>query len=334
MNGSTTDSPPVTGSAEGGLDVKRILLLGAGTALLILYLRGLDFSAVPEAASRFSLGMVVLVVSLNLFPGALKYLRWRHFLGRRGLAGGGFRSYLAVNASFYLGLVTPGTVGELSRAFVAGEGETGRATAVVAFEKLTDLVVLLILVVGSAAVQFTTGPTSWLVVGAAVLLVGAGHWLFLRFDNLVTAPVKFLLERVVSRDRKLSLRDAYWEFYELAQDRRLTLVSVVVSALLWIVTLAQMHLIFAGLGWELPLKTTALALFLPYLVGVVSMVPLGLGAFELTMARVSHSGLAAGVVGDAAMGPLFFRVLVTVPLIVGGYACHLLVMMMGKKERP
>lgn len=308
-------------------DVRRIVLLAAGTALLVLYLRGLDFSTLPAAAGRFSLGMVVLVVSLNVVPGALKYLRWRYFLGRRGMDGGGFRSYLAVNASFYLGLVTPGTVGELSRAFVAGEGETGKGTAVVVFEKLTDLVILLLLVVGSAAVQFTSGLTSWIVTGLAVMLVAAGHWLFVRFDDLVTAPAKFLLERFVSRDRQLSLRDAYWEFYELTQDRRLTLVSIVVSSLLWLVTLVQMHLIFTGLGWDLPVKTTALALFLPYLVGVVSMVPLGLGAFEFTMARVSDSGIAAGMAGEAAMGPLFYRFLVTVPLIVGGYVCHLVLMM-------
>lgn len=312
-----------------GVNARALGLLAIGTVLLILYLSGLDYAAILEAAGRFSVATAAIVVAVNLLPGALKYYRWRRFLRWRGLEPGNFRGYLAVNASFYLGLITPGTAGELSRAFVAESEQAGRATAAVVFEKLTDFAVLFLLVVGSAAVQLTTDTRSWLVVGAAGVLLAAGYLIFRRFDHLMTKPIKLVLSGVVSDRRRESMREAYWEFYELAGNLRLAFVSVVVSTALWGLTLAQMHLIFVGLGWSIPLKTTALVLFLPYLLGVVSFIPLGLGVFELTMSRVLESGAMATGTAASAVGPLFFRFLVTVPLVVGGYLCHLALLARG-----
>lgn len=303
--------------------IRRGLLFTAGSVLLGVYLYGLDYSALLEFTRSFPIALAAGVVLLNLCPGIVKYLRWRHFLGHRGFGVEGLRGYLAVNASFFLGLVTPGTVGELSRAWVGESEEPGRATAVVAFEKLTDLVILVLLVVGSAAVQFTEGARSWAVVGLAGVAVAGVYVLFLRYDALLTGPLDFFLQRLLSDERRDSLRDVYWEFYEILGDRRLVLVSAAASTALWLVTLAQMHMIFTGLGWDLPLKTTALALFLPYLLGVISLIPLGLGVFELVMSRITEIGVLASVAGGTAVGPLFFRFLVTVPLILGGYACHL-----------
>lgn len=320
--------------SEGAGRLRRWGLLVVGTVFLLVYLQGLDYSQLVSSARTFPVGLAAAVVAANLLPGGIKYIRWRHFLDRRGLSIEGFRGYLAVNASFFLGLVTPGTAGELSRAWVDESNQKGRATAIVAFEKLTDLAVLVLLVVGSAAVQFTEGLLSWGVVAVAFLGVAAAYALFLRYDGLVTMPLKFLLQRAVSDERRRSLRDAYWEFYELLDDRKLTLLSAVASAALWLVTLAQMQIIFVGLGWELPLKTTALALFLPYLLGVVSLIPLGLGVFEIVMSRITEIGILASVAGGTSLGPLFFRFLVTLPLVVGGYVCHLsLTVIRGRSPR-
>lgn len=315
-----------------GSRVRRGLLFGVGTLLLGLYLYGLDYAVLIDLARSFSLGIAAVVIALNVLPGGIKYFRWRYLLDRRGLGVTGFRGYLAVNASFFLGLVTPGTAGELSRAWVSESEEAGRATAVVVFEKLTDFAILLLLVAGSAAVQFTEGLQSWGIVAVAGVGVAGLYALFLRYDALLTGPLKYVLSRALSDERRESLREAYWEFYELLQDRRLVLISAVASTALWLVTLVQMHLIFTGLGWTLPLKTTALALFLPYLLGVVSFIPMGLGVFELVMSRVTEIGVLASVAGGTAIGPLFFRLLVTLPLVLGGYASHLALTLRPRRE--
>lgn len=320
------DGTPEGQAAEGQSGrSRRLLFLGAGTILLIVYLWGLDYGSLWAATGSFSLAIAATVVSLNVLPGVLKYYRWIRFLRDRGLGSSGIREYLSVNASFYLGLVTPGTSGELSRAFIANSARKDRATAIVVFEKLTDFVVLALLGVTSVAVQATGGLTSWVVAVGAVGLTAVGYATFRRFDHLLTRLLKWILQRTVSSSRIESLREAYWEFYELLGDRKLAAISFLVSLALWGVTLLQMHLIFYGLGWEIPLKTTALSLFLPYLAGVVSAIPLGLGVFEVSMSRLVEGGLV-GLGATAELGPLFFRFLVSVPLVVGGYLCHLYLM--------
>lgn len=317
-------SVDVDATSGGGRGLRRWLLLAFGTGLLVFYLQGLDYASVLDSAQTFPVAVAVGVVALNLLPGGIKYLRWRHLLSERGLGVSGFSGYLAINASFFLGLVTPGTAGELSRAWVSESEQPGRATAVVAFEKLTDLAVLLLLVTGSAAVHFTEGPLTWGLVALMVGGAGGLYALFLAYDGLLTGFLEPLLMRALSEERRESLRRAYWDFYELVRQRDLFLLSAAVSLGLWLTALAQMKLITVGLGWALPLETVALILFLPYLVGVLSLIPMGLGAFELSMAQVVDVGVGGAAVGGAgALAPLFFRFLVTLPLIVGGYACHL-----------
>jgi uncharacterized membrane protein YbhN (UPF0104 family) len=84
-----------------------------------------------------------------------------------------------------------------------------------------------------------------------------------------------------------------------------------------------MLLIYRGLGVEIPPTTVAFTYFLPYFLGVASTVPLGLGAFDLGMphavyALTPHSGTAV------VAAPLAYRLLVTLPLILFGYASQIL----------
>jgi uncharacterized membrane protein YbhN (UPF0104 family) len=85
-----------------------------------------------------------------------------------------------------------------------------------------------------------------------------------------------------------------------------------------------MHLILNAFGGGVPLKTSAFVFLFPYLVGVLSMIPAGIGAFDITADQVGTRALvlagATGGVGSVA--PLLFRILVTLPLVAYGYACQ------------
>lgn len=300
--------------------------------MLIYYLSGLNYTALWLSARRFPVGVGVLILGLNVVPGGVKYIRWRRVLSEMQLVAKGWRGYLVINAAFFLGLVTPGTSGELSRAWIGNGGEARERSAAIVFEKLTDLLVLVVFATASAAIQLTEGASLLGVIALILTVVGALYVVVVNFDWILTAPLKLLVERLVPEARLSPVREAYWRFYELLEDRNLVLMSLLASSALWSVTLLQMHLIFSGLGWDVPLKTSALALFLPYLVGVVSMIPLGLGVFEVTMSKAMSVGVVGGLGSGAALGPLFFRFLVTLPLIVGGYACHV-ALTFGPKAR-
>ena len=309
------------------IDWKRASLLTAGSALFALYLIRLDWGTVSATSSAFPVGIGVLVVALNLLTGVLKYGRWSGLLRRRGITerGSPLEEYLAINAGFFLGLVTPATSGELTRGAFSGVS-SARATSIVSYEKTSDLAVLLLMVAGSFVVQFTRGLQSWVATGLILLGTAAVYLLFLRYDTIVTAPARILLGRYGNEKQMKTARGMYWEFYELLKDRRALAVSILYSVLLWTLPVIQMHLIMGGLGGDVPLKTSAFTFLFPYLVGVLSLIPAGIGAFD--MAADAFGGRAIALAGAAtelgSLAPLFFRVLVTVPLIVFGYVCQLI----------
>ena len=305
---------------------RRLGLLVFGSLLFAAYLARLDWAAVGSSWMYFPGAVAAGVILLNLFTGALKYGRWSMLLRTRSITARGrpFEEYMAINAGFFLGLVTPGTSGELARgAFsdVAGS----RAVAIVGFEKICDFGILLLMVAGSAVVQFTSGLTSWLVSALIAIITLGAYLTFLRFDRFVTAPLSWLLGKIGSERHVEAARGVYWEFYELLKDRRSLVYSAGFSFLLWSLPVVQMHMILNGLDNGVPLKTSAFVFLFPYLVGILSMIPAGIGAFDIAAHQLGGRAISlAGATGEiGSFAPLYFRLLVTVPLIVLGYASQL-----------
>lgn len=307
--------------------VKRWALLVLGACLFSVYLIRLDWAAVSAAGLIFPVGTASFILLLNFGTGILKLRRWQGLLRSRGIdtprsLG---QEYLAVNAGFFLGLVTPGTSGELARGALSNV-KSSRAVALVAFEKTTDLGILLLMVFASLVVQFTAGLASWVFAGVLGVLCVLFYVIYMRFDRWLTGPVKWLLGKVVSEAKQDLARSIYWEYYELVASRRVLLRSCLYSTGLWILPVLQMHMILRGMGSAPPLKTSAFLFLGPYLVGVASMIPSGVGAFDLTVNELGGRALelAGSTMVAASVAPLYFRLLVTLPLIVLGFASYVM----------
>ena len=256
-------------------------------------------------------------VRLPVVPGILKLVRWRMLTGP--VAASRTDRYLAVNAGFFWGLVTPGTAGEVTRAFLLGD-RVGRGVAIIVLEKVADSGVLVLCVVLAGITHLVSAWAAALLAVPILALALCAVRASVRNDRLFTAIPKLFLGLLLAPARLRDVQDIYWEFHRLAQDTGLFVRSALFSAMLWLLMLAQMVLLCRGLGSDLPVGTVALGFFLPYLAGVVSMVPLGIGVFDLGVGRML--GLYGSAAGMVAVAPLFFRVLVTLPLVVFGYGCH------------
>jgi len=309
------------------LTVKRWALLLFGAVLFFVYLTRVGWADVAAAGRVFPLGVALLVILLNSGTGILKLRRWQGLLRSRGISQPRSvgQEYLAVNAGYFLGLVTPGTAGELARGALS-DVKNSRAVALVAFEKTTDLGILLLMVLASLVVQFTTGLESWAFIIALSLASILSYAIFTRFDRWLTGPIKWLLGKITSETRQDLARSIYWEYYELIANRRVLLRSCLYSTGLWVLPVLQMHMILQGLGSAPPLKTSAFLFLGPYLVGVASMIPSGVGAFDLTVNVLGARALefAGSTVAAASVAPLYFRLLVTLPLISLGFASQVL----------
>jgi uncharacterized protein (TIRG00374 family) len=240
------------------------------------------------------------------------------------------RDYLAVNAGFFLGVVTPGTAGEFSRAMYLGK-EAPRGLALMTFEKLSDLAVLFLLVLVTATLQIKNGTAVGVGLIAIVAGVGAGYVVLARHHGILVRPMKSLAKVMLSEKRYRNLRDMYWDCQSLFGNRRILSVSLLYSLALWFLPLIQVLLIYRGISLNISLRVVAFSYFLPYLAGIVSFVPLGLGVFELANQGLSHAlGEYAASVKTV---PLFYRVFVTLPIILFGYLCQV-ALSFGDTKRP
>jgi uncharacterized protein (TIRG00374 family) len=299
--------------------VTRYAILAAGTILLVLYILHLDPEVLRSAVNGFDRSYAVAIVLLNLAAGLLKTGRWRYFLRKSGIDTGGLRDYLAVNAGFFLGVVTPGTAGEFSRAMYLGK-EAPRGLALMTFEKLSDLAVLFLLVLVTAILQIKNGVLVGVGLIAIVAGIAAGYFVLARHYGIMFRPMKSLARVMLSEKRYQNFREMYRDCQFLFGNGRILSVSLLYSLALWVLPLIQVLLIYWGISLHISLRVVAFSYFLPYLAGIVSCVPLGLGVFEF-----ANQGLSLALGEHAAsvkMVPLFYRVFVTLPIILFGYGCQ------------
>ncbi len=301
--------------------MRRYLLLILGTALLALYFGRLDLGALFERARSFPPPVALLVVLLNGACGAVKTLRWTRFLSRAGIDVPFGRSFLSVHAAFFMGLVTPGTAGELARALSLERGR-GRGLAILVFEKLCDLGALAALA-GLTVVGFTGGPR-WLLATAAglALAAAAGYLVWTRGGASLLRPLNRVLGTIFAAAGGDAAARVHDQFHALLSSPRAVAASTAYSVALWLLSTFQVALIYGGLGLKPSWGFVALSYFLPYLVGVVSLVPLGLGTFEMSLKQLAVSASEGVPAEVGSLVPAFFRAFVTVPLVIFGYGCQ------------
>lgn len=301
---------------------KTLALLLFGTVLCVLYLVNIPLHEAVRLLHEAPKGPLLLIVASNVATPLLKALRWRALLGRSGKAIR-FRTLVSsVSAGFFLGLVTPGTSGEFGRVITLNvDRVTGLAT--VLFEKVWDLVILILIALtgGLVALGLRGSPLG---TAAAGVWVGGALAVFViaRRPRVASTIPRWLVRRVFSQERGDKFAAVWQEVVLLLRDARLTLLSAGYSLLLWIIPGLQYAAVLKALGVDATLPMVLVTFFVPYLAGVLSLVPLGLGVFDLSTAHLS-SGAFGVPKTTATAAVLLYRILITLVLVLWGFACYL-----------
>jgi uncharacterized protein (TIRG00374 family) len=300
---------------------KTIALLVFGTGLFVLYLLNIPLDKTADLLHAVPKRPLLVIIAVNALTPLLKAVRWRFLLRSRG-ARIRFRTlFSSVSAGFFLGLVTPGTSGEFGRVITLDVNRvTGLAT--VLFEKVWDLVILLLLSLTALVALKLRGPALVFGVlgvwafGAAVVFAVA------RRPRVASAIPRSIVRRVLSQERGDQVAAVWKAFVELLQNGRLTILTAFFSLVLWGIGGSQYFAVLRALGVPATVPMVLVSFFVPYLAGVVSLVPLGLGVFDLSTAHLSSGTF--GVPKEAATAAvLLYRILVTLVLVLWGFACYL-----------
>jgi uncharacterized protein (TIRG00374 family) len=114
------------------------------------------------------------------------------------------------------------------------------------------------------------------------------------------------------------------------RNPRLTFVSAFFAFLLWVIPGCQYYFVLSNLGVEPTFRMVLISFFVPYLVGVVSLVPLGLGVFDLSASHLSQEMFNVDP-ATATASVLLYRMLIPFVLVLWGFYCY--VHRVRKKER-
>jgi uncharacterized membrane protein YbhN (UPF0104 family) len=145
---------------------------------VVVLARTRDRGAIAAAVASASLAPLFVAVAANLVNIHLKVIRWQVILRVRGVAYGTRRAWLAFLTSLYLGMLTPGRVGDVLRAqYLKHDLDVPYAEglASVVVDRLCDLVVLAVFV-AVGAVRYApvlAGGLGWVTwAGVAATLLG------------------------------------------------------------------------------------------------------------------------------------------------------------------
>ena len=311
------------------------MLLVVGLLILYGLLRSVHPAEVEAAIRRASIGWIVL--------GELAYLgfiltrswRWQVIL-RASAPHAGLGDVTAVTAiGFALNSVSPFKLGELLRigaiAPRIGIG-VGEAGATVVVERVLDVLALVVIAVGAAAIS-GGGPNSFglwsgvLVIAIISAAIGVGAYLIVSHPQATLAITDRIAKRFPGRLGRFL--DAFAAsvlkgFASLRSPVRLAAASVL-SIVVWLWIVAGLIAFFRALTPQLSLSTLVLACTIFVVSQAVSITPGSVGTYEgffllvlstfgarpaalvTAVAVLSHVANIAILLGAGAIGALWLR---------------------------
>jgi uncharacterized protein (TIRG00374 family) len=270
-----------------------IVALALGVAVYLVLAVFSGFGDLTSALDDFNLALVPLILGLVLLSYAGRFLRWLYYLRILKVS-----VPLPVNAAiFAAGLsmtISPGKFGEvLKSVFVrqASGAPVARTAPAVVAERATDGTGMVAWgFLGAFALGFAPGTM------VAFLAVAAIGIAVLRSKRLSLLAERVLLKLPLLNRLVPHLGDFHASSNELLAARPLV-VGTLISFLSWGLECLAVYLCAVGLGANLSFLLVVFVFAVSSLVGVLSMLPGGIGAVEagLTGQFIAIAGLPTGV---------------------------------------
>lgn len=286
-----------------------------GVLLLIVLIWRIDFSETFALLRKISLPLFVLVIVLNIPQIFIKAYRWRGLLHSQKIPYGIWPAFLSYFGSIFIGLLTPGRLGELIKALHVSQDcnvSKARALSSVLVDRLFDLYALLL--VGGAALLSRSRS-----LGNLIALAESAAVLILPLVILLNGSLFHWLEKFASKlgkwGRALFAPESW--LVELRTALKELPIGVALQATFWTVLayaifFEQCYLLAQALKVNAGFLQISYAVALGSLVTLIPISISGLGTREATIVAF------LGTVGVSPQLSLGFSLLIFVAFYVAG----------------
>jgi hypothetical protein len=289
-----------------------------GPALLVLVIARLpDRRAVLDAVAGASAWPLLLAVAVNVLNIHLKVVRWQTILRVRDIRYGTRRAWEAFLTSLYLGMLTPGRVGDVLRAqYLRHDLDVPYAEGVasVVVDRLCDLYVLVVFV-AVGAVRYApvlVGGLAWVTwVGVAATALGP-------LVLVVPGVAEAVLGRAFAGLSPEAGPAALARFLAAvrAQVGRPLLVTLPITVATFLVNYLQGWLIARAMGLPMTILDATCLLAIASLLGLLPVSVSGVGVRELFFS-LAFPMLGFTPAAGVTFGLLVFFVIYLVIVAIG-----------------
>ena len=284
------------------MDASKLLPL-IGVLVFIVVLLNFNLQEIATTIAGADLLPLAMVLAIHVFIILLKAGKWKVITHAYEKPAGLIQCVHAWLVGFVIGIVTPGRIGEFSKAYYLRKTMSmGRGMATIVVDRITDITVLFTLAI-LGVVTFIYVYSGAISLSVMVLLIIPfmafllAAFLFLTRKDMVRRLARPLFSRLVPVRHKEGMRATFHEFYlgmnDIRNSANLVLISMLLTVLSWLIIIIQYSLI-----------ALSLSLSIDYLF-LLSVVPI---VILLDTLPISFSGL-----GTREVALIFFLGIIHVP---------------------
>ena len=286
---------------------RRTLLLAILVVLIVVIAASIfareDLYAMFQALSRANPMLVILAFGVYLFGVAFWAGRWNVTLSRVGHRVGLRNLYVVILGGIFVNNVTPFTYSggdPVARAYLLNKTQRisySSGFATILGEFILDFPVFLSFVMIGLLLS-----TKWTPIWPALMIVmfwvaiiigwSLLFWHVLR-GKMAAARIGGLLARIMGFFRRPAnkkritrgIKKFYAEAERIISSRKVAFYVITFSAILWLFGIARLFVIFKALEYWYtpPLEMLVLATTLPWMAGLIPLLPAGIGTVDVAM---------------------------------------------------
>lgn len=257
-----------------------------GIILFIFILTRIDLSSILSSVTKVNPWYLTAAVALNIPTVFLKSWRWQSLLKMQGITYSLRQAFLAYWGGIYLGMMTPGRLGELGRIFYLTDDKNlsfGSTFSNVLVDRLLD-VYLLLIVGGYGLVAFSLLPERIMLFVIILILLLAFPFLLLNRRTgkwLAGLAYKTMFFRRFNEKFQISADQFYYGVQRLASLR--LILPLLINLAAWAVHFTQYYLLV--LSSNLPLSFLHITIYMAVVI-LVTLIPIsiaGIGTRDATL---------------------------------------------------
>jgi uncharacterized membrane protein YbhN (UPF0104 family) len=263
--------------------IRIIIGLCISAICLVVVFARLDFAAFWQQLAGLRLLPLAAFVAIQLVEMGIRALRWRGLVEAVAERPGFPATFRAYAAGYLFNSTLPARLGEYARAAMLARHGSFRASLLlgtVVVERLQDLAILSVIVVGSAALL---APPVWIYRAA-----GMGMGVFL------TGSLGLLLIGRLGRERLLRLEvfENFRRGFDSIRDLRATVQSLSVAAAAWIADAVALATVLFAFDIDIGIPGTLLVMAIVSLGMAIPAGPAGVGTQQVAfIAALSLFGI-------------------------------------------